>query len=80
MTIFVQIAAYRDPQIRATIESMLTQAKKPKNLRIGVARQFHPEDGFDDLSDYEKDDRFRVLNIPHTESKGVCWARHQVQH
>ena len=79
MTIFIQIAAYRDPQIRATIESMLTQAKKPKNLRIGVARQFHPEDGFDDLSDYEKDDRFRVLNIPHTESKGVCWARHQVQ-
>jgi hypothetical protein len=79
MTIFVQIAAYRDPQLRATIEDMLAQAKNPKNLRIGVARQFHPEDGFDDLSDYEKDSRFRILNIPHTESKGVCWARHQVQ-
>jgi hypothetical protein len=79
MTIFVQIAAYRDPQLRATIEDMLAQAKKPKNLRIGVARQFHPEDGFDDLSDYEKDSRFRILNIPHLESKGVCWARHQVQ-
>jgi len=79
MTIFVQIAAYRDPQLRATIEDMLAQAKKPKNLRIGVARQFHPEDGFDDLSDYEKDKRFRILNIPYTESKGVCWARHQVQ-
>jgi hypothetical protein len=79
MTIFVQIAAYRDPQLRATIEDMLAQAKNPKNLRIGVARQFHPEDGFDDLSDYEKDSRFRILNIPYTESKGVCWARHQVQ-
>jgi hypothetical protein len=79
MTIFVQIAAYRDPQLRATIEDMLAQAKNPKNLRIGVARQFHPEDGFDDLSDYEKDSRFRILNIPHLESKGVCWARHQVQ-
>jgi len=79
MKIFVQIAAYRDPQLIPTIENMLENAKRPKNLVIGVARQFHPEDGFDDLSKYEKDKRFRILNIPHTESKGVCWARHQVQ-
>jgi glycosyltransferase involved in cell wall biosynthesis len=79
MKIFVQIASYRDPQLIPTIKSMLENAKKPKNLRIGIARQFHPEDGFDDLTEYEKDDRFRILNIAHTESKGVCWARHQVQ-
>jgi len=79
MKIFVQIAAYRDPQLIPTIENMLENAKRPKNIVIGVARQFHPEDGFDDLSKYEKDKRFRVLNIPYTESKGVCWARHQVQ-
>ena len=79
MKIFVQIAAYRDPQLIPTIENMLENAKRPKNLVIGVARQFHPEDGFDDLSKYEKDKRFRILNIPYTESKGVCWARHQVQ-
>jgi hypothetical protein len=79
MKIFVQIAAYRDPQLIPTIENLLENAKRPKNIVIGVARQFHPEDGFDDLSKYEKDKRFRVLNIPYTESKGVCWARHQVQ-
>ena len=79
MKIFVQIASYRDPQLIPTIESMLENAKKPKNLVIGVARQFHPEDGFDDLSKYKKDKRFRILDIPYTESKGVCWARHQVQ-
>jgi hypothetical protein len=79
MKIFVQIASYRDPQLIPTIKSMLENAKKPKNLRIGIARQFHPEDGFDDLTEYEKDDRFRILNIDYTESKGVCWARHQVQ-
>jgi hypothetical protein len=79
MKIFVQIAAYRDPQLIPTIENMLENAKRPKNVIIGVARQFHPEDGFDDLSKYEKDKRFRILNIPYTESKGVCWARHQVQ-
>lgn len=79
MKIFVQIAAYRDPQLIPTIENMLANAKRPKNLVIGVARQFHPEDGFDDLSKYEKNKQFRILNIPYTESKGVCWARHQVQ-
>lgn len=79
MKIFVQIASYRDPQLIPTIENMLENAKRPKNLVIGVARQFHPEDGFDDLSKYKKDKRFRILDIPYTESKGVCWARHQVQ-
>ena len=79
MKIFVQIASYRDPQLIPTIENMLENAKRPKNIVIGVARQFHPEDKFDDLSKYEKDKRFRVLNIPHEESTGVCWARNQVQ-
>ena len=79
MNIFVQIASYRDPQLIPTIENLLENAKKPKNIIIGVARQFHPEDGFDDLSKYKKDKRFRILDIPYTDSKGVCWARHQVQ-
>ena len=79
MKIFVQIASYRDPQLIPTIENMLENAKKPKNLRFGIARQFHPEDGFDDLSKYSKDKRFRILDIPYSESKGVCWARNLTQ-
>jgi glycosyltransferase involved in cell wall biosynthesis len=58
---------------------MLENAKKPKNLVIGICRQYHPEDGFDDLSEYSKDKRFRVVDVLYTESKGVCWARNQVQ-
>ena len=79
MKIFVQIASYRDPQLIPTIKSMLENAKKPKNLVIGICRQYHPEDGFDDLSEYAKDKRFRVVDVLYTESKGVCWARNQVQ-
>ena len=79
MKIFVQIAAYRDPQLVPTIKSMLESAKHPENVIIGVARQFHPDDKFDDLSEYENNDNFRVINIPYEESLGVCWARHQVQ-
>ena len=77
--IFVQIASYRDPQLRHTIADMIKNAKRPEKLVLGIARQFKEEDGFDDLSDYQDDERFRILNIPYDESKGVCWARNLTQ-
>jgi glycosyltransferase involved in cell wall biosynthesis len=79
MKIFIQIASYRDPELVKTIKSSIENAKKPKNLVFGIARQFHPEDGFDDLSEYSKDKRFRILDIPYLESKGACWARNSIQ-
>ena len=79
MKIFVQIASYRDPQLIKTIEDMIENSEYPENLRFGIARQFNPEDKFDDLSIYKKDSRFRILDIPHEESKGVCWARNLTQ-
>jgi hypothetical protein len=79
MKIFIQIASYRDPQLIPTIKSAIENAKNPKNLRFGIARQFHPDDKFDDLSEYKKDKRFRILDIPHDESQGACWARNLIQ-
>jgi glycosyltransferase involved in cell wall biosynthesis len=79
MRIFVQIAAYRDPQLIPTLENMLENAKNPENLRVGIANQFSPKDNFGSLEIYEKDERFRIMNIPFEESKGVCWARNLVQ-
>lgn len=79
MKIFVQIASYRDPQLIPTIKNCIENAKNPKNLVFGICRQFHPNDKFDDLSEYEKDKRFKIINVLYTETKGVCWARNQVQ-
>jgi len=79
MRIFVQIASYRDPQLIPTLKSMLENSKNPKNLRIGVCRQYHPDDKFDVLDEYKDDSRFRVVDVLYSESKGVCWARNQVQ-
>lgn len=79
MKIFIQIASYRDPQLIPTIQSALDNAKRPENLVFAIARQFHPDDKFDDLSNYENDDRFKILNILYTESNGACWARNQIQ-
>ena len=77
--IFVQIASYRDPQLIPTLKSMIENAKNPKKLIIGICRQFHPDDKFDVLDEYKNDKRFRVTDVLYSESKGVCWARNQVQ-
>lgn len=78
-TIFVQIASYRDPELVKTIEDMINNAKRPQNLVLGICRQYHPEDGFDNLDKYRNDERFRIIDVPYLESKGACWARHQIQ-
>ena len=79
MKIFVQIASYRDPELVKTIKDMLANAKRPKNLVLGIARQFSESDGFDNLDKWRKDKRFKILDIPYTEAQGVCWARNLVQ-
>jgi glycosyltransferase involved in cell wall biosynthesis len=79
MKIFIQIASYRDPELVKTVKSAIENSKNPKNLVFGIARQFHPDDKFDDLSEYKDDKRFRVLDIPYLESQGACWARNQIQ-
>ena len=79
MRIFIQIASYRDPELVKTIKSIIDNAKNPKNLRFGICRQYHPEDGFDSLEEYKDDNRFRVIDVLYSESKGVCWARNLTQ-
>lgn len=78
-TIFIQIASYRDPQLLPTLEDMLKNADHPKNLRIGIAWQHSSEDAWDNLDQYKNDSRFRIIDIDHKQSQGVCWARHSVQ-
>ena len=79
MSIFIQIASYRDPELIPTLKNCLENAKNPENLVFGICRQYHPDDTFDNLSEYEKDNRFRIINVLYNEAKGVCWARNQVQ-
>lgn len=77
--IFVQIAAYRDPELSKTLKDMIDHAKNPQNLRIGIAWQHSSSDQWDNLDEYKTDDRFRIIDIDYKDSKGVCWARNAVQ-
>lgn len=78
-TIFIQIAAYRDPELLPTLKHCLENAKYPENLYFGIAWQHDSTDVWDNLDEYKDNSHFRIIDIPHVESKGVCWARNQVQ-
>ena len=74
-TIFVHLPSYRDPQLFPTIKSALENAKYPKRIHFGICRQFSEEDGFDNLDEYRNDKRFKIMDVPYKEAKGLPWAR-----
>lgn len=78
--IFIQIASYRDPELRKTIEDCINQAKYPENLRFGICWQHNHDDDWDNLDIYKKDKRFNIIDVDARRGKGVCWARHAIQH
>jgi hypothetical protein len=74
--IFVQIASYRDSELRKTIEDCILQAELPERLTFGIVNQYNTNDSFCfDINQYQNDSRFKILNIPSGESLGACWAR-----
>lgn len=79
MSIFVQIASYRDPQLVPTIDDLIGKAKYPDLLTVAICHQYDPDDGFDNLDHYRNDHRFKIVDVDYTQSKGVCWARNCIQ-
>jgi hypothetical protein len=77
--IFIQIASYRDNQLLHTLRDCIDKAYQPENLVFGIAWQHSSEDEWDTLDEFVNDSRFKIIDIDHTKSKGVCWARNQIQ-
>ena len=73
-SIFVSIAAYRDPGLLPTIADCLSKARRPDRLRFGICWQYGPERAAAELAD----PRFTVQYIDARLSKGTCWARAEV--
>ncbi len=73
--IFVSIAAYRDPQLAATLADCIGKAHFPDRLRFGICRQRDPGDG---AFAHAADARVRLLEVDWRESHGPCWARAQI--
>jgi len=75
-SIFIQIASYRDPELKNTLRDCLSNAKYPENLVFCICWQ---HDETEDLDEYKDDSRFKILDIPYQDSKGACWARNMIQ-
>ena len=78
-SIFIQIASYRDPEIRNTLKDLLENAYNPDRLKICIAWQNNKKDLVDNIEEYKKDPRFKILDIDYKKAKGVCWARNLIQ-
>jgi len=74
--IFIQIAAYRDPQLVPTVKDCIANAKWPENLVFCIAWQHAPEENIDEI---KKLKNVKIIDIPYMESKGACWARNKIQ-
>jgi hypothetical protein len=77
-TIYIQIAAYRDPELLNTLRSCINNADNSENLRFGIAWQHSYDDEWDTLDEFIEDSRFRIIDIDFRDAKGPCWARHQL--
>jgi hypothetical protein len=75
--IYVQIAAYKEPELVATVTDCLAKAKFKNDLRFGICWQTDPDDRC--LNAFRGDKRFRIDRVPWHKSKGVCWARSRLQ-
>ncbi|MGE3714633.1 MAG: GlcNAc-transferase family protein, partial [Alphaproteobacteria bacterium] len=79
-TIFVQIASYRDPECQWTVKDLFAKAKCPERIHVGICWQFiKDEDKKCFVEPYPYPDQVRVLEFDARESKGVCWARYELQ-
>ena len=75
--IFVQIPSYRDPECPWTVRDLFEKAEHPRRVFVGICRQYGPEeDGFGFAA---RPGQVRIRDVPIAKSKGVCWARQQVQ-
>jgi hypothetical protein len=75
--VYVQIPAYRDRELSATLLDLYENATRPARLRTRVVWQHAPGEALDplvaDLPGLE------LVPFPHIESRGCNWARAQLQ-
>ena len=75
--IFVQIPAYRDTELGATLLDLFAKASNPDQLRVVVLWQRGPRESLPARVRALKG--LELIEVPHTESRGCNWARSLLQ-
>ena len=78
--LFVQIAAYRDPDLPSTLHNLIERAAQPERLHFGICLQLADDDpphwGTSAFPDHP---HLKTMSWRASESRGACWARRQAQ-
>lgn len=77
--IFIQIAAYRDPECEWTLRDLFAHASHPERIFVGICWQAIPVEDDALLRIDHHVPQIRLMRVDAKESHGACWARHQVQ-
>jgi hypothetical protein len=78
--IFVSIASYRDPQLLATISSLIAMCSDPRKLTIVICEQSSSQDPVFSLQDFSSEGASTVLiSMDSSLARGPTWARHLIQ-
>ena len=77
--IFVNIASYRDTECQWTVRDLFDKAANPDCISVGICWQTVPERDQDCFTVEVRPEQVRIVAFHAKESRGVCWARHQVQ-
>jgi Glycosyltransferase (GlcNAc) len=77
--IFVSIASYRDTECQWTVKDLFEKATYPDRVFVGICWQSIPEEDADCFEVSTRPAQCRVIHVDARQSRGVCWARSQVQ-
>jgi hypothetical protein len=75
--LYVQIPAYRDTELPATLLDLYRKAARPERLRVGVLWQHAPGERLGD--DVRALPNLEVTAVPYQDSRGCNWARARLQ-
>ena len=76
--VFIQMPAYRDAELLATVRDLFATAANPERLRLTIAWQYG--DGEDVIEpELRACGRVELIKIPARESRGCNWARNLLQ-
>lgn len=79
LRIFVNIASYRDTECQWTVRDLFEKADHPDRVFVGICWQFVPERDQECFKVETRPKQVRKIDFHAKDSRGVCWARHQVQ-
>lgn len=78
-TIFIQIAAYRDPELVPTVQDAIAQALHPSRIGFGICWQYESIDELKQIKHLKNIENCRLELVPAVQSRGLGWARSRMQ-